>query len=119
MSISEKRELIQAALNSGMIPDYEYTKMIVMFGLLDAGPAANVIDLEDETLLDDIIVIWANEIDPEQLAAVMSALRDCDDKLRRNDIIDRIIRKAFEQSRICGLTEEEWRLEVECKLPIK
>jgi hypothetical protein len=93
--------------------------MIFMVGLLESGPATNIIDLENEAVLNELIIEWANLIEPEQLAAVMSALRDCDDSMRQRDIIDRIIRKAFEYSQTCGLTESEWRLKVERKLPKK
>ena len=119
MNSYEKRELLLAALRSGAIREGDYTKMIVMLGLLESGPASNEIDLEDEATLNDIIIIWANQIDPEQFAAVMSALRDCKDDLRRDNIIDNMITIAFQQTAECLTSEEEWRLKYERKLPIK
>lgn len=119
LTASEKRELILAAIRSGTMRESDYDKMLVMVGLLKVGPADKILDLEDEALLDDIVAVWANQIEPEELAAVLSALRDCDDDLRRNDIIDSMIRIAFEQTQLCGLTEEQWRLRVERRLPKK
>jgi hypothetical protein len=119
MTASEKREFILAALRSGAIRESDYNQMIFMLGLFECGPATEVIDLEDKTILDEILIEWANLIEPEQLAGVLSALRDCDDDLRRTNIINNMIRKAFEYSQTCGITEEEWRLKVERKLPKK
>jgi hypothetical protein len=119
MSADEKREFILAAIRSGAIHESEYTKFIILLGLLTSSLSEQVIDLEDETALNNLVVEWANLIEPEELAAVLSALRDCDDDLRRNNIIDSIIRKAFEYSRTCNMTEAQWRLKVERRLPEK
>ena len=115
----EKRELILAALRTGAIQESEYDKLVSMVGLLKSGPADNVLDLEDQAVLDDLIIMWSHQIDPEELVAVLSALRDCDDSIRRNTIIDRMIRIAFEETQECGLNEEAWRLRVERRLPKK
>ena len=93
--------------------------MMGMVGLLKNGPADKVLDLEDEETLNDIAVVWAHQVEPEELAAVMSAIRDCEDRIRQRNILDRMIRVAFEETRLCGLTEMEWRLEVERRLPKK
>jgi hypothetical protein len=119
LTASEKKELILAAIRSSKTLESDYDKMLVMVGLLKAGPADKILDLEDEAVLDDLIVIWSAQIEPEELAAVLSALRDCEDRIRQRDIIDRMIRIAFEQTQLCGLTEEQWRLDVERSLPEK
>jgi hypothetical protein len=119
MNLAQKREAILAAIRSGAVPDREYNKMMFMLGMVKSGPADHLIDLEDDAVLTGLIMQWAHMIVPEQLAAVMSALRDCKDDLRRANIIDNIIRKAFECSKTCNVTESEWRLEVECRLPEK
>jgi hypothetical protein len=93
--------------------------MTYRLGLYESGPGTNIIEQEDETILNNLMIEWANLIEPEKLAAVLSALRDCDDDLRRINIIDLMIRKAFEYSQTCGLTEAEWRFKVECKPPKK
>lgn len=66
-----------------------------------------------------MIAKWAKLINPEQLAGVLSALRDCDDEVRRNKILDRMISKAFERSGTSDMTEEEWRRKIERKLQEK
>jgi tetratricopeptide (TPR) repeat protein len=116
---NDKRELILAALRSGAIRDKEYDKLMVMAGLIKIGPADKVLDLEDKETLNNIAVEWAHLVKPEELAAVLSAIRDCEDRVRQRNILDRIIRIAFEQTQLCGLTEEAWRLRVERSLPKK
>jgi hypothetical protein len=117
LTASEKGELILAAIKSGMLRDSDYDRLMHMIGLLHSGPADKVLDLEDDKILDDIAIVWSNNIEPEELTAVLSVLRDCDDDLRRNNIIDRMIRIAFEQSLLCNITESEWRRRVERRLP--
>jgi tetratricopeptide (TPR) repeat protein len=119
MNMDQKREAILAAIRSGAVPDRDYNKMMFMLGMVKSGPADHLIDLEDDAVLTELVMQWAHMIEPERIAAVMSALRDCKDDLRRSNILDSIIRKAFEYSNRCNVTESEWRLEVECKLPEK
>jgi hypothetical protein len=119
LSLDQKRELILSEIRTSEMSEFEYNKLIVMLGLLKRGPADKILDLEDEEILDDIAVIWANHVEPENFAAVMSALRDCEDSSRRNDIIDRMIKKAFQQTHQTRLSEEAWRLQVERRLPKK
>jgi tetratricopeptide (TPR) repeat protein len=113
MTPSQKRELLLAGIKSGRIVEGEYNKLLFISGMVESGPAEQVIDLEDKRVMDDLIIKWANLIEPEELAAVMSALRDCKDDSRRANILDDIIRKAFEYSAMCNLTEAEWRQKVE------
>jgi tetratricopeptide (TPR) repeat protein len=119
MTPSQKRELLLLGIKSGRIVEGEYNKLLFISGMIESGPSEQVIDLEDKKLLNELITRWANLIEPEELTAVMSALRDCKDELRQANIIDDIIRKAFEYSATCDLTEAEWRTKVECKLPEK
>jgi hypothetical protein len=119
LSLIDKRDLIIAAIRASEMSEFEYDKLMVSVGLLKGGPADEILDLEDQETLDDMVVVWADNIGAETLAGVFSALRDCDDSLRRNDIIDRIIKKAFQQTHLSGLTEEAWRLRVERRLPEK
>lgn len=113
----EKRDLILSAVRAEQMSEFEYDKLIVALGLLKDGPADKVLDLEDEETLDDIVVIWAEHVGAEALAGVLSALRDCDDRLRQSEIIDRMIKKAFQQSHQTRLSEEAWRLRFERRLP--
>jgi hypothetical protein len=119
LSSSQKRELVLAAIRSGEYTPSDYNKFLVMVGLLEVGPADKILDLEDDQIIDDIAVIWANHVEPDNFAAVLSALRDCDDRSRRNGIIDKMIKIAFQQSLLTRLSEEAWRLEVERRLPEK
>lgn len=119
MTAGERTELILAAIRSGAVRQSDYLKLVIMLGLLEGGPPDKMIDLEDEALLNDIIIIWCNMIEPEQFASVMSALRDCKDDLRRDNIIDSMITIAFQQTGTSIQTEREWRLSVERKLPEK
>jgi hypothetical protein len=114
---NDKRELILTALRSGAIRGNDYDKLLSMVGLMKSGPADKILDLENEETLNDIAVIWAHQVEPEELAAVLSAIRDCEDRIRQRNILDRMIRIAFEETQLCGLTETEWRLEVERRLP--
>ena len=117
LTASDKRELILAALRSDAIREDDYDKLMGMVGLLTLGPADKILDLEDEEILDDIAVIWSAAIGNEEFAGFLSALRDCDDSLRQRNILDRLITKIFHETQLCGLTEEEWRLRVERRLP--
>ena len=115
----DKKELILAALKSGAVRGDDYDKLMCMVGLLKSGPADKILDLENEAVLDDIAVIWPMQVGAEEFAGFLSALRDCDDILRLKDILDRIIRKVYHETQECGLSEEEWRLRVERRLPEK
>lgn len=119
MSESEKRDLLLSLLHSRVNVGMDYDRLLVAVGLVTPGPGANVIDLDDLALIDDIISEWCNLIEPEQFAAVMSALRDCDDSVRRTNIIDAMISAAFRQTGAAIDSEEEWRTQVECRLPKK
>jgi tetratricopeptide (TPR) repeat protein len=117
MNLAEKREFIMAAIKSGRIPESEYKKMIYLLGLVESGPANQIIDLEDAALLNTIIMRWCNLIEPEQFAAVMSALRDCKEDWRRKAIMDDMIAIAYQQTSSNIDSEREWREKVECRLP--
>ena len=119
LSLDQKRELILSEIRTTEMSEFEWNKLMVAVGLVKSGTTDKILDLEDEEILDDIAVIWANHVEPENFAAVLSALRDCDDSLRRNDIIDRMIKKAFQQTHLTRMSEEAWRLEVERRLPKK
>jgi hypothetical protein len=119
MSLADKREFILAAVKTELLPETEYNKMVLMLGLVKSDAAPNVIDLEDEKVLNDLMIEWAHLIEPDELAGVLSALRDCEDDQRRTTIIDKMIRKVFEYSRVCNITESDWRLQVERRLPEK
>ena len=99
MTESEKRELLLSLIHSRVNLGMDYDKLLIAVGLVTPGPGANVIDLDDLALIDDIISEWCNLIEPEQFAAVMSALRDCDDSVRRKNIIDAMITRSIQADR--------------------
>ncbi|HWC76148.1 MAG TPA: hypothetical protein VG778_01735 [Blastocatellia bacterium] len=67
--------------------------------------------------MEEIITLWINcGIAPEQFAAVMSSLRDCDDDLRRKNILDRMITLAFRETSQSIESEDRWRERVEARL---
>lgn len=119
MTESEKRELLLSLIHSRINVGMDYDRLLIAVGLVTPGPGANVIDLDDLALIDDIISEWCNLIEPEQFAAVMSALRDCDETVRRKNIIDAMITVAFRQTGASIDSEEQWRTQVECRLPKK
>ena len=119
MTDIEKKELIMTALRTDAIRASHYDDMIFHAGMLESGPASNVIDLEDNALLDNIIIQWVNMIEPEEFTGVLSALRDCNDPIRQANLIDRMIQKAFQYSQAGNLSEEQWRLKHERRLPAK
>jgi hypothetical protein len=119
MSLADKREFILAAVKAELLPEAEYNKMVFMLGLIKSDATPNVIDLEDEKVLTDLMVEWAHLIEPDALAGVISALRDCEDDQRRTAIIDNMISKVFEYGRTRNITESDWRLQVERRLPEK
>jgi hypothetical protein len=80
-----------------------------MVGLLRSGSADKMLDLKNDALLDDIIVVWSHQIEIGELAAVLSALRNCEDIM---------VRIGFWETQLCGITEE-WLLRVERRLPKK
>ena len=119
MNSSDKREMLLAGIKSGAILESDYNNLLFISGLVESGPPEHVIDLEDAALLNSIIMVWCNLIDAEQFAAVISALRDCKDDLRRKAIMEDMITIAYQQTASHRDSEHEWRLKVECKLPEK
>jgi hypothetical protein len=75
------------------------------------------INLEERSTLEQLMTLWVNgDFGPDDFAAVMSALRDCDDDLRRNTIIDRMISYSFYFTRDRMEGEDFWRKRVEARL---
>ncbi|MFP5260468.1 MAG: hypothetical protein ACLGJB_01015 [Blastocatellia bacterium] len=119
MTSADKREFLLAAIRTQLLSESEYDKLMYMLGLIKGGPATDVIDLEDRALLNDIIEVWCNMIEPDQFAAVMSALRDCEEDQRRESIMDDMISFAYQRTPGSKESESEWRRKVERRLPEK
>ena len=117
MTESEKKDLLLSLIQSESISNRGYNKLLVAAGMVKPDASAKEIELDNLATIDDIISEWCNLIEPEDFAAVMSALRDCDDSTRRNNIIDAMISVAFKQTSAAIDSEEEWRLKFERRLP--
>lgn len=114
MTAAEKKEMLMTAIEISEISPSQYDKMIYMRGMIEIESGPTV--LENGIVLEDIILQWAKLINPEKLARVLSALRDCEDATRRTRIMYKMIQKMHEPSQAGGLSEAEWPSKVECKL---
>ena len=74
-------------------------------------------ELENEELLREKISLWVQgEITPKDFAAVLYALRNCQDDKRRNRMLDRMIGYAYLQIERPLENEIAWRKRVESRL---
>lgn len=74
-------------------------------------------ELENEELLREKISLWVQgEITPKDFAAVLYALRNCQDDQRRNRMLDRMIGYAYLQIERPLENEIAWRKRVESRL---
>ena len=117
MTVSEKRDLLLTRAQDFDIPEEVYDRLL----LAAVDPAheelSRKIDLESPGILEEMVTLWINGgIEPDELAAVLSAIRDCDDDLRRTNILDRMISYAFHESRQGLVSEELWRKRFEARL---
>lgn len=75
------------------------------------------IDLDAKNHLEVITsLMLAGNLGPYGFAAIMSALRDCEDDERRRNLIDRMITHSFHEAREQTESEDEWRRRVEARL---
>ena len=75
------------------------------------------IDLEEKGSLEVMMGLWTSgDLDPNGHVAVLSALRDCDNNLRRQNIINEMITYIFRFTRERMQGEAMWRKRVEAKL---
>jgi hypothetical protein len=116
MTTAQKRGMLSALIHDHHTPDQDYVKMLEAVGLVKIDQGPKEIDLESDSYLSRMVIHWCGAIDCEQIAAVMSALRDCNDDLRRNNIINKIISFAFRESLQHFESENDWRKRVEARL---
>ena len=121
MTASEKRAAVASLFLDERTPNEVLDRMLEAAGvalsdeLLDQGPRH--LDLESPGELEELTIRWLNgAVEPEELAAVLSALRDCDDHLRRTSIIDQMISYAFAETTEHLESESDWRGRVEARL---
>jgi tetratricopeptide (TPR) repeat protein len=117
MSRSEKRAmLLEQTYRQDSTADM-YDKLLRAAGLVIEEEEPRQIDLESPGVLEEMMTLWMNGgVDPVEFAQVMSALRDCDDEMRRTNIMDRMITCAFRESRDSAECEETWRNRIEARL---
>lgn len=119
MTISEKRAMLLAIACDEETQEQEYDKLLEAGGMIQEREGPQEIDLEDEKTINDLVVAWCGAIEPEEFVAVITALCGCEDDLRRKEIVDRMVRIAFRESRFGVKTEEEWRSQYEARLKPK
>jgi hypothetical protein len=120
MTPSEKRAVVASLLFSEDSPAV-IDRMLEAAGLVAGYPAdeglPRRLDLESPDELEELIRRWLNgAIEPDELAAVLSALRDCEDELRRTNILDQMISIAFVETVQHYESERDWRKRVEARL---
>jgi hypothetical protein len=117
MSVSQKRALVLAQAQCCETSEAVFDRLLQAAGLVVEEDRQNEIDLESPGSLEEMITHWVNGgVEPEQFAAVMSALRDCDDQLRITNILDRMISYAFRETSQNIDCEDRWRRKVEAQL---
>jgi hypothetical protein len=119
MTPADKKEFILTAVRTELLHESDYDRFIYLLGLMNIGPASEILDLEDKAILHNLIREWCYTVDPEELAGVISALRDCKDDQRREEIMDDMISFAYQQTPDSRESESEWRRKVERRLPEK
>jgi tetratricopeptide (TPR) repeat protein len=117
MTFSQKRDLLLTRAQNMDIPEEVYDRLLLAADVPDHEQLSREIDLESPGILEEMTTLWINGgIAPDDLAAVLSAIRDCDDALRRTNILDRMISYAFRESRQGLDSEELWRKRFEARL---
>ena len=117
MTIAQKRDLILSSAEDLDIAEEVYDRLLLAAVDPVDEQRCRKIDLESPGVLEEMITLWINGgIAPDQLAAVLSAIRDCDDDLRRTNILDRMISYSFHESREGLVSEELWRKRFEARL---
>jgi hypothetical protein len=117
MTVSQKSELVMSLVQSKTLSSYGYNKMLASVGMVKRGASAKEIELDDLAFMADLISDWCNLINPRLFIGVISALRDCDDRVRRTNIMDNMISEAIRQTDDSIESEEECRRKYERRLP--
>jgi hypothetical protein len=122
MTLGQKRALLVEIAHASNISEELLDRMIQLAGVIQSEAEAKPdekreIALDTHGSLEDLISLWVNgDMNPDDFAAVMSALRDCEDDTRRNNIINLMISYSFHETRECMESEHEWRKRVEARL---
>jgi hypothetical protein len=117
MTVSQKSQFVMSLVQSKTLSSHGYNKMLASVGMVKRGASAKEIELDDLAFMADLISDWCNLIDPRLFIGVISALRDCDDRVRRTNIMDNMISEAIKQTDDSIKSEDECRRKYERRLP--
>ena len=117
MTVDQTSQLVMSLVQSKTLSSYSYKKMLASVGMVKRGVSAKEIELDDLAFMADLISDWCNLIDPRLFIGVISALRDCDDRVRRTNIMDNMISEAIRQTDDSIESEDESRRKYERRLP--
>ena len=116
MSVGQKRSLVMEVARDRNTSAEILDKMLEVAGVIgldeDENPVykTKTINLEHRGYLEELISLWVQgEVSPDDFAAVISAIRDCNDTLRRNNILDQMISYSFHASPQRIESEDKWR----------
>jgi hypothetical protein len=116
MSVGQKRSLVMEVARDSNTSAEILDKMLEVAGVIgldeDENPVykTRTIDLEHKSYLERLINLWVQgEVSPDDFAAVISAIRDCNDTFRRNNILDQMISYSFHASPQRIKSEDKWR----------
>jgi tetratricopeptide (TPR) repeat protein len=116
MSVGQKRSLVMDVARDPNTSAEILDKMLEIAGVVRLGederPAykTRTINLKHRGFLEALIRLWVQgEVSPEEFVAVLSAIRDCTDTFRRNNILDQMISYSFHASSQQIKSEEMWR----------
>lgn len=120
MSVGQKRALVIEVAKDRKVSGEILDRMLEAAGVIgtdeEESPVylTKTINLERRSFLEELISIWVeSEIGPDDFAAVMSALRDCQDEFRLSNLIDQMISYSFHATTCRIHSEEDWRRELE------
>ena len=116
MSVGQKRSLVMEIARDHNTTAEILDKILEAAGVIglneDERPVykTRTINLERGRFLEGLISHWVQgEVSPDDFAAVISAIRDCNDTPRRNNILDQMISYSFHASPQRIESEVRWR----------
>jgi tetratricopeptide (TPR) repeat protein len=116
MSVGQKRSLVIEVARDRNTSAEILDKILEVAGVIgldeDEKPVykTRTINLEHRGFLEGLINLWVQgEVSPEDFAAVISAIRDCNDTSRRNNVLDQMISYSFHACPQRIESEDKWR----------
>ena len=116
MSVGQKRSLVMEVARDRNTSAEILDRMLEVAGVIGLGEdekpvyKTKTVNLEQGSFFEGLISLWLQgEVSPDDFAAVISAIRDCNDTLRRNNILDQMISYSFHASPQRIESEDKWR----------